>query len=98
MATEMLETYALSCTKQGDMKNYDLKFIVIKGVKVTFKENGDVNEVHLNYDPLAFGRDYEREYSIKGALKVQFFQHQLPGSGKDKEPPTLPDPDIHIIP
>lgn len=96
---EMLESYTLSCVKKGDEKDYKLKFKVAKGVKVSFNQVGDINEIHLNYDSDSKGNDYNKNYKVTGPLKVQFFQNHAVGAGKDAPPPpTPPDPDIEVGP
>lgn len=95
----MLESYTLSsATTDGDTKDYNLEFKVGKGIKVTFKENGDTNEVYLNYDPLTIGNNYSKKYKVTGPLKLQFYQVPVAGAGKDEKIPTLPNPDIVITP
>ena len=89
----MLKSYSLSSKKK---KDYTIKFKVDKGVKVTFTQVGDTNQVHLNYDSNETGERYRRNYVVTGPLKLQFFQHESLGKG-DKGGTTL-DPDINIEP
>lgn len=96
---DLLETYSLSCKKNGNAKNYKLKFKVAKDVAVTFKTVGDVSEIHLNIDNTVSDNEHQKNYNVTGSLKVQFFQHPAVGSGKDGGgTPLTPDPDLRIKP
>lgn len=97
--SEMLETYSLSSKIKGEEKEYKLKFKVAKGVKVTFTQNGAVNEIDLEYDETASGGEQNKNYNVKGPLNVKFYQHPAAGEGKDGGPrPIKPDPNISIEP
>jgi len=92
----LLVSYDLSCKYNGSTKEYTLKFKVVKGVKVTFSQEGDINKINLDESGGLEATDHNKNYVVKGALNVQFFQNskedvQLKSPGK-------PDPDIEVGP
>ena len=88
---KMLQSYSISNKKKG---TYRIKFKVEKGVKVAFKVVGDINEVHLKYDSLETDQEYDKNYIVKGPLKLQFFQYESLGK-EPGVPPGNPIIDIH---
>ena len=99
--SNMLETYSLDFTgKKDGKKDYDLKFKVAKKVNVTFKQVGDISEIHLNHDSTSSKVPDHKNYKVSGALRIQFFQHPAVSAGKDGgDPgPVSPDPDIRVQP
>ena len=78
----MLESYSLSCKEVGGVKDYKLKFKVVKGVQVTFSQVGDIHKVDLKYVAKTPGGDHTNNYKITGPLKLQFFQYPLISSAK----------------
>lgn len=92
----MLVSYDLSCKYNGLTKDYNLKFKVEKGVKVTFSQTGDINKIDLTVDDKLPGGDHNKTYKITGPLNVQFFQYSK--ESELSKAPVLPDPEIDIIP
>ena len=89
--SEMLKTYSISFKeKKKDENVYVLNFKVAKGVKVTFKEVGDINEVYLRYDSTAQNENFKKNYKVTGKLNIQFVQY--PKSGGLNEEETGDDP------
>lgn len=80
---DLLETYSLSYKKNGNLKDYKLKFKVAKNVSVTSNTVGDINEIHLTGGGTPLGVDHKKNYKITGPLNIQFFEHPAVGAGKD---------------
>lgn len=94
---EMLESYSLDFKgKKNDEKQYQLNFKVAKGVGVTFEQDGDIHKIQLRWG--AGSNDTQKNYNVKGPLKVQFFQHQQELAKSGDPGPVGPDPEIVIHP
>ncbi len=84
--SNMLETYSIAFKgKKGKENNYKLKFKVVNGVKATYNEVDNINEVYLRYDSTVQNENFEKDYKITGKLNIQFVQYPKPGSGKGDE-------------
>lgn len=95
--SDLLDKYTLSFKgKKGDDRDYEFSFKVAKEVKVAFLQVGDLNEIHLSHDPLASKDKYDKNYSIKGNLNIQFVEHSNPGAGKGEGGGELRKPKIII--
>ncbi|MCK5814630.1 MAG: hypothetical protein KAH07_01675 [Flavobacteriaceae bacterium] len=94
---DLLETYSLSYKKNGNLKDYKLKFKVAKNVSVTSNTVGAINEIHLTEGGTTSGVDHKKNYNITGPLNIQFFEHPAAGSGKGDASVRGGHPDLRIF-
>ena len=83
--SDMLKTYSLKFKgKKDGKKDYELNFKVANNVDVTYKQVGDINEIHLaSAKEMKGTNDKTKNYNVAGPLNVQFFEDPAVGAGKD---------------